>query len=1370
MLSRRSCLALKALLQVLVFSAVTTSLSQVTPAPGEDDHFPADAIADYRQASQSVPSASSDVAFLENQGSITLDPAGNTTSTRFYRYKILTAKGAEEWSSIALVWRPWSGHRPRIRARVITSDGVVHELDEKTITDATPSANDNNLYSDVHVLRAPLPAVAPGSLVEEEFISEESASFDGAGFLQRIYLASSVAIQHTRLTVDMPANMPFRYDVRLMPDLKPTRTEESGRVRLVFEHGPIAPNEDIEPDTPLDEPVFPSLTISGGTLWQNLANKYGEIVNKQIAADLPGGLFELKKSRDEQIASVLRFIDQQVRYTGVEFDDASVVPRTPAEVLKRKYGDCKDKAALLIAMLRSVKIPAYMALLRVADREDLSAELAGMGMFDHAIVFVPGKRDLWIDATDDHARMGVLPAGDQGRLALIVRPESNALVRIPVAPSSDNLLLEKRELRLSEYGPAQITEVSQPHGSQESNYRRLYTNPKDKNIRESLITYFKGQYLADDIDQIDRSDPEDLSTQFELTMKSLKARRGNTELNGAVAAIRLEGIFSRLPAELRQRQTAKKGDESQKKRIHPYQLPEASVTEWHYTIVPPLGFVPKPLPQDSDAALGPAQFSKKFQADKDGIVHVTLKFDTVKQRMTPAEGDALRDTVLQIQEAPILIYFEPIAQTLIAQGKLLEADQSYRDLIAKHLNEAVLHIRLAKMLLGAGLGKAARKEAQYAVQLEPNSLMAQKELAQILEYDLVGRKFRLGSDYKGAEAALRAALKIDPKDDDTISDLAMLLERNQWGLQFGVGANLKGAIEEYRKLTPEVLGRYNIQNNLPYALFYDGQFAESQHAAETLDSPPLSLIVAGEAALKGSEAALALARKRSSSDANFKQIADVAGDLLADMQIYPLAAELKDAGASGDDASTTASYAALYRRTQPHQRLISTDDPASLALKYQLLTQNLDLTVAQLASICSKNGKLGLATEKEVERMRKLEKELRFQKARQGDRPDVGLDLAFTRIQPKTSGNDAVGFKVIAFPGAKYKRSRFVVKEDGHYKLVGTTENPTGVGLEVLDRVASNDLAGAQALLNSFRDELPLQNGDDPLSGWPFSRWWTKGRSADPLAMKVAAALLVLSRSKDYAKTSIEILEEARKTSTRDTDKTNILLGLVWAFQLTEDHPKALEIAKLLVNEYPESEEAFQIETRELMQMNRHAEMDKAAGERLQRIPDDIQAMRTHLEAAMGREDYVAASVWNKKIISHDKASANDLNSAAWNVLFTGKVTQADVEFALKALELSPDETSTMHTLACLYAEMGNAPKATEILLRSMDLLNLDEPNEDYWYAFGRIAELYGEREEALAAYSRVKTPEQPAAIPTSTFKLAQMRLQVLNSTVKHTP
>ena len=92
------------------------------------------------------------------------------------------------------------------------------------------------------------------------------------------------------------------------------------------------------------------------------------------------------------------------------------------------------------------------------------------------------------------------------------------------------------------------------------------------------------------------------------------------------------------------------------------------------------------------------------------------------------------------------------------------------------------------------------------------------------------------------------------------------------------------------------------------------------------------------------------------------------------------------------------------------------------------------------------------------------------------------------------------------------------------------------------------------------------------------------------------------------------------------------------------------------------------------------------------------------------------------------------------------------------------DNPAILHTLACLYAETGQTKDAHDLLLRGMDELNLEEPNDDYWYAFGRIAEQYGERDIAIADYRKLAKPKILSPLPTSTYRLAQMRLKALGA------
>ena len=103
-----------------------------------------------------------------------------------------------------------------------------------------------------------------------------------------------------------------------------------------------------------------------------------------------------------------------VRYTGIEFGNGAIVPRTPREILARRFGDCKDQAALLVAMLRAAGLQADVALLSAGTGIDVVPELPGLGGFNHAIVRLAGDPPLWIDPTIHCLPAGRLPRADQG--------------------------------------------------------------------------------------------------------------------------------------------------------------------------------------------------------------------------------------------------------------------------------------------------------------------------------------------------------------------------------------------------------------------------------------------------------------------------------------------------------------------------------------------------------------------------------------------------------------------------------------------------------------------------------------------------------------------------------------------------------------------------------------------------------------------------------------------------------------------------------------------------------------------------------------------------------------------------------------------
>ena len=1359
----------------LMLVGMLVPFSAIAGTAADSPHFSLAPKALYEAASASPVADGSDISFLAVQETYSFAADGSDVYTQHMIFKILTPAGAENWSGMSLDWSPWRDGRPLFKARVISADGTEYTLDSATVTDSPVRHSDATIFSDEHTLYAPLPAIAPGAVVETEIIAQEGADFAGSGKIRRSYLQMSQPAKQIRLTLQAPKGVALRYHVDLLPDLRPVISENNGISQWIFDNAPAAVNDNAERDVPSDIHKTPAVTFSTGDSWQMLAQSYSKIVDDRIAqsnvADLAARLVKGKATNTEKVAAIVEYLNREIRYTGIEFDQASILPHSPADTLKHKYGDCKDKSTLLVAILRATGIPADLALLNAGDRLDVAEDLPGMGLFDHAIVYVPGNPAIWIDATDEQARVGQLPDGDHGRLALIVNGQTTALSRVPDSRSIDNVVFEEREILLSASGPARVVETSKPRGNFESEYRQTYADLSNKKTKEDLIDYFKSEYRAEKLDRLDRSDPRDFSQSFRLTLEGKRADRGYTNLTEASAYIPFGGLFASLPSELKTREP-KDGkiadaDAPKKKRTYDYLLTRPFVTEWNYKIVPPAGFQPATLPPDESIDLGPARFTEHFSVDATGAVVGTLRFDTVKRRFTVAEQSQLRDKVVELRNRDsIKIKFDLTARVLLAQGHPRESFEAYRDLVRSHPKDAVQHLRRADALLTAGMGEAARAEATLATALDPHLALAQETLADVLQHDLIGRMRGEGADFSGAARALRAAIALDPDDKSLIANYAILLEFDSTGFRYGAKADLKGALNEYEKLSVQERADLGVANNPAFALFHAREFEAAKRSAEAVNSPPVGLLIACQALLTGVPQALDEARRRTNSDAGYKESVTAAAGLLRDLREYSKSAQLYEAGAS---TTKSLGLAAILRKTTRAELLPLDGGAEDFVRQYFVAVLRDDFTEekqrlmqSRSANEASKN-----LTDDESNEATNGSRQAALLAARAGISRAVLADITLQTIQIKSSGNDASGYRAtIVVPGQK-NLALFIVKEQEHYKLLDSSEQPTGLPIEVMERLKRQDLAGASQLLDWLRDVTKPNAGDDPFDGDIFPRFWSAGHAeVDAQKITLAAASLMV-QSRRTARSGISLLEHAKTGTVSESDLENIELALMVGHAILHDHEETIAAATSLMRSTPGSRRVFFQRAASLRALKRFDEADQLARDRLKSAPDDLAALRSLELDSAAQGNYVAAYEQALRITANTESGSSDLNQAAWLSLFFSRPGGPDIDSATRAVQAAENSPANLHTLACVYAELGKTNEAREVLLQAMDARALPQPDAIHWYALGRIAEQYGEREIALADYAKVAAPADPATLWLSTYHLAQIRVAVLKGSTQ---
>ncbi|HEY0513751.1 MAG TPA: DUF3857 domain-containing protein [Thermoanaerobaculia bacterium] len=1354
--------------------------------PWEGAPFAADPAAIVGAAAQVQGEEGDDVVVLLTEASYSFDAAGRETYSQRLVYRILTAQAEESWSTVEESWEPWHQERPRIRARVITPDGAEHLLDPATLAENAGAPDDPGMFEDGRVLRAPLPAIRPGAVVEQQVTVRDISPFFDGGVVRLHGLDPGVLVRHAKLDLEAPATVPLRWVVRELPGVVPRETSAGGRHHLTFEARDLEPLEDPEAGLPADRPRTAYVAFSTGRSWEALARRYSDIVDQAIrGSDVAAFLRSAggpAASQLETIDRLLARVGGEVRYTGIELGEGGLIPRKPAETLQRRFGDCKDKAVLLTALLRASDIPAYVALLNASEEDaDVEPTLPGFGLFNHAVVVVPGSPAIWIDPTDPYARAGELPAADQGRLALIASPTASSLVRTPEATSAENLQTETREFLLADLGPSRLVTTSVYRGAVERDLRALYAAQDGPALRQALKSYATTAFLAGDVAAVEHSAPADLSTPLRLKVEIKDARRGFTDERNAAVGVSAATLLAHLPDELTT------GGDKPVPRRGEYVFSRPMTVEVRYRIVPPAGYAPAPLPAARARRLGPATLSEEYAAGADGVVTATFRLDTGKRHISAAEFDALRAGAREALQEPMrLLTFDQTGEAHLAAGRVREALAEFRREAALAPKRALPLTRAARALLAGGMGEAAREEARQAVRLDPKSALAHRDLGWILEHDELGRRFGPGFDRAGALAAYRKARELDPRDLVIRTDLAILLEHDTRGQRYTPAADLGAAIDEYKAARKD-LGEAAaaLDENLLIALVRAGRFPEAKElAARMKDSPTAAVLsLVAVAATDGAEAAVREGERRPGDDkARAAALQSAAQHLLLARRYPEAAALLERAGRQSENAAAVLSMADLLRRAKRHEDAdLDADRPSTPARRLMTLAA----TTATEAGSAPDLKRLAALFSRDVEPeiLKGGARALRLvaagaapsrqQRLSQEVPLEVAVDLALGALRESVTGDDAGGYRVgFSFPLEKSARDLafYIVREaggGGGYRIAAIGSARSMLGDEALRRLQRGDLAGARRWLDWAREEgdrareaEPADRGDS-LAADPFPALWTQGATANADEARCAAAALI-GLSAEGAR-ALPLLRGCRESAADPARRGALDLALVLAYGRLDRYAEMEEASRRLLQEAPSSERAETLHARSLVALGRWDEVHALAGRRLQRAPDDEWALQLLSAEAMHAHDLDGAEARLRQIVKTGKATADDYNALAWLLLQRGRADDEALDFGQRAATLSDYEQPTyLHTLAALYAEMGRTAEAYRIIVQSIGARPDEIPGSNDWYVFGRLAEHYGLPDVARKYYRRVSPPKSAQEEALSTHALATRRLAAL--------
>jgi len=297
-------------------------------------------------------------------------------------------------------------------------------------------------YDSMIVRRLPLPAAVPGAVLEVETDHRYLAPRVPGAFSTRLYLRQRYPVCEARCTIHVPdtQHLVIRFTGGAAPQVAETVEGGSRVYRWSAKDLPAMKFQD--PQLPPVDDLVPSAHITSLTSWEPVVAWYRQITDgkdvvtddlRRVARERTAGC----KTMDEKIAALHKAV-REIPYVALEMGELSDVPHEADAVARQNYGDCKDKATLLRALLKAVDIPAYYVLARTTPRGELDPRQFGADEFNHVLLVVPTPYgDRFLDATVADAPVEQLPPGVDGAKGLIVR-DAGQLVTLPASTAVEN--------------------------------------------------------------------------------------------------------------------------------------------------------------------------------------------------------------------------------------------------------------------------------------------------------------------------------------------------------------------------------------------------------------------------------------------------------------------------------------------------------------------------------------------------------------------------------------------------------------------------------------------------------------------------------------------------------------------------------------------------------------------------------------------------------------------------------------------------------------------------------------------------------------------------------------------------------------------
>ena len=393
-----------------------------------------------------------DTVLLDSVNNVAYQPDGTSVSHSVDTLQILTEAGRRASRLQQFHFNTNYSTVTVARAEIIKPEGQVVTIDVQRASSVMTESGqmDANIYDPANkILQLSLADLQVGDTLrlETERVSHK-ARIPGVWADYNLF-EYTMPIERLSYTVVSPPELPLRHTRlrgAISNSVSYTTAEQGGGVAHRWEVRD-APQLFTEPNMPPLHTVAQRLIVSTAEDWPSISRWYWELSQPRLAAANPAVTNEVERliadisAPELKMRRIFTWVSQNIRYMGITLEDEApgYEPHDVAITFDNRYGVCRDKAALLVEMLRIAGLEAYPVLIHAGAKLDPDVP---MTFFNHAIVAakLPGADDYTLMDPTNESTADLLPAYLGNRSYLVAHPQGETLRVSPVAPATQNLV------------------------------------------------------------------------------------------------------------------------------------------------------------------------------------------------------------------------------------------------------------------------------------------------------------------------------------------------------------------------------------------------------------------------------------------------------------------------------------------------------------------------------------------------------------------------------------------------------------------------------------------------------------------------------------------------------------------------------------------------------------------------------------------------------------------------------------------------------------------------------------------------------------------------------------------------------------------